>query len=351
MALLEVSHLVKHYEKPRGTFGALGRRPRQYVKAVDDISFSIEPGEMLALVGESGCGKTTTAETVLRVIEPTSGTVTLNGTDLTALSEAELRPLRRHMQIVYQDPYASLDPRFRVSRTIEEPLAIHGIGGSKRARRQLVSDALTQVELVPTNLFLDRFPHELSGGQRQRVAIATALAVNPELLIADEPVSMLDVSVRAGIMALLSRLCRERGMGILLITHDLGVAAHFTDRVAVMYLGRIVETGSTRAVLSGPQHPYTKALCDVVPRRQTKRNLAQASLLRGEADATGTAATAQGCRFRPRCRYAIDACAEEDPRLRPVEAGDGHETRDGHEAACIRPGLFELAQNVEVGRE
>jgi ABC-type oligopeptide transport system ATPase subunit len=252
MALLEVSHLVKHYEKPRGTFGALGRRPRQYVKAVDDISFSIEPGEMLALVGESGCGKTTTAETVLRVIEPTSGTVTLNGTDLTALSEAELRPLRRHMQIVYQDPYASLDPRFRVSRTIEEPLAIHGIGGSKRARRQLVSDALTQVELVPTNLFLDRFPHELSGGQRQRVAIATALAVNPELLIADEPVSMLDVSVRAGIMALLSRLCRERGMGILLITHDLGVAAHFTDRVAVMYLGRIVETGSTRAVLSGP---------------------------------------------------------------------------------------------------
>jgi peptide/nickel transport system ATP-binding protein len=332
MALLEVSHLVKHYEKPRGTFGALGRRPRQYVKAVDDISFSIEPGEMLALVGESGCGKTTTAETVLRVIEPTSGTVTLNGTDLTALSEAELRPLRRHMQIVYQDPYASLDPRFRVSRTIEEPLAIHGIGGSKRARRQLVSDALTQVELVPTNLFLDRFPHELSGGQRQRVAIATALAVNPELLIADEPVSMLDVSIR-------------------LITHDLGVAAHFTDRVAVMYLGRIVETGSTRAVLSGPQHPYTKALCDVVPRRQTKRNRAQASLLRGEADATGTAATAQGCRFRPRCRYAIDACAEEDPRLRPVEAGDGHETRDGHEAACIRPGLFELAQNVEVGRE
>jgi oligopeptide/dipeptide ABC transporter ATP-binding protein len=345
MALLEVSHLVKHYEKPRGALGVLSRRPRQYVKAVDDISFSIEPGEMLALVGESGCGKTTTAETVLRVIEPTAGTVTLNGTDLTALSEAELRPLRRHMQIVYQDPYGSLDPRFRVSRTIEEPLDIHGIGGSKRARWDLVSEALAQVELVPANLFLDRFPHELSGGQRQRVAIATALVVNPELLIADEPVSMLDVSVRAGIMALLSRLCRERGMGILLITHDLGVAAHFTDRVAVMYLGRIVETGSTRAVLSGPQHPYTKALCDVVPRRQTKRNLAQASLLRGEADATGTAAAGQGCRFRPRCRYAIEGCAEEDPRLRPVEAGDGHE------AACIRPGLFELAQNVEVGRE
>jgi oligopeptide/dipeptide ABC transporter ATP-binding protein len=345
MALLEVSHLVKHYEKPRGVLGALSRRQHQYVKAVDDVSFSIEKGEMLALVGESGCGKTTTAETVLRVVEPTSGTVTLNGTDLTALSEVQLRPLRRHMQIVYQDPYGSLDPRFRVSRTIEEPLNIHGIGGSKRARRELVSEALAQVELVPTSLFLDRFPHELSGGQRQRVAIATALVVNPELLIADEPVSMLDVSVRAGIMALLSRLCRERGMGILLITHDLGVAAHFTDRVAVMYLGRIVETGFTRAVLSGPQHPYTKALCDVVPRRQTKRNRIPATLLRGEADATGTASGQPGCRFRPRCRYAIEGCVEEDPELRPVDP------LGGHQAACIRSGLFQLAQNAQVGRE
>jgi peptide/nickel transport system ATP-binding protein len=340
MALLEVTHLAKHYEKPRGTWGALARQPHRFVKAVDDISFSINAGEMLALVGESGCGKTTTAETVLRVLEPTAGTVKLNGTDITALSHQELRPLRRHMQIVYQDPYASLDPRFRVARTIEEPLNIHGIGASKRERRELVSEALAQVELVPANLFLDRFPHELSGGQRQRVAIATALVVNPELLIADEPVSMLDVSVRAGIMALLSRLCRERGMGILLITHDLGVAAHFTDRVAVMYLGRIVETGSTRAVLSGPQHPYTKALCDVVPRRQTKRNRAPVNLLRGEADASGASAVYEGCRFRPRCRYAVERCAQEDPRLRPVAEQD-----DGHEVACVRSGLFELVQN------
>jgi oligopeptide/dipeptide ABC transporter ATP-binding protein len=335
MALLEVSHLAKHYEKSRGTFGALSRRPRSVVRAVDDISFSIEKGEMLALVGESGCGKTTTAETVLRVLEPTAGTIKLNGADITALSQQELRPLRRHIQIVYQDPYESLDPRFRVARTIEEPLNIHGVGKSKRERREMVSEALGQVELNPASMFLDRFPHELSGGQRQRVAIAAALVVNPELLIADEPVSMLDVSVRAGIMGLLSRLCRERGMGILLITHDLGVAAHFTDRVAVMYLGRIVETGSTRAVLNGPQHPYTKALCDVVPRRQTKRKKVPGGLLRGEVDA---AAASQGCRFRPRCPYAIEQCTQEDPRLRPVgETG-------GHEAACVRSGLFELVQ-------
>jgi oligopeptide/dipeptide ABC transporter ATP-binding protein len=339
MALLEVSHLAKHYEKSRGALGALSRTPRRVVRAVDDISFSIEKGEMLALVGESGCGKTTTAETVLRVIEPTDGTIKLNGTDITTLSQQELRPLRRNMQIVYQDPYESLDPRYRVARTIEEPLIIHGVGASKRERRELVSDALAQVELSPPNLFLDRFPHELSGGQRQRVAIAAALVVNPELLIADEPVSMLDVSVRAGIMALLSRICRERGMGILLITHDLGVAAHFTDRVAVMYLGRIVETGSTRAVLRGPQHPYTKALCDVVPKRQMKRSRGPVNLLRGEADAAGGSAADQGCRFRPRCQYAIDRCAQEDPGLRPV-AENG-----GHEAACVRSGLFELIQS------
>jgi oligopeptide/dipeptide ABC transporter ATP-binding protein len=335
MPLLEVSHLAKHYEKSRGTLGALARKPREVVKAVDDISFSIEKGEMLALVGESGCGKTTTAETVLRVLEPTAGTIKLNGTDITTLSHHELRPLRRHVQVVYQDPYESLDPRFRVARTIEEPLIIHGVGASRQERRDLVAEALAQVELSPPNLFMDLFPHELSGGQRQRVAIAAALAVGPELLVADEPVSMLDVSVRAGIMSLLSRLCRERGMGILLITHDLGVAAHFTDRVAVMYLGRIVETGSTREVLSGPQHPYTKALCDVVPRRQTKLKRVSGGLLRGEVDA---AAAGQGCRFRPRCPYAVEKCAEEDPRLRPVaETG-------GHEAACVRSGLFELVQ-------
>jgi oligopeptide/dipeptide ABC transporter ATP-binding protein len=337
MPLLEVSHLAKHYQKSRGMLGALTRKPHEVVRAVDDVSFSIEKGEMLALVGESGCGKTTTAETVLRVLEPTSGSIKLNGTDITNLSDHELRPLRRHVQMVYQDPYESLDPRYRVARTIEEPLIIHGVGASKRERRELAAEALAQVELSPANLFMDRFPHELSGGQRQRVAIAAALAVNPELLIADEPVSMLDVSVRAGIMALLSRLCRERGTGILLITHDLGVAAHFTDRVAVMYLGRIVETGSTREVLSYPQHPYTKALCDVVPRRQTKRKKVPGGLLRGEVD---IAAASQGCRFRPRCPYAIEQCTQEDPRLRPVgETG-------GHEAACVRSGLFELVRST-----
>jgi oligopeptide/dipeptide ABC transporter ATP-binding protein len=337
MALLEVSHLAKHYETPRGTLGTLLRRPRHFVRALDDISFSIEQGEMLALVGESGCGKTTAAETILRLIEPNAGAVKLNGVDITARSQKELRPLRRDMQIVYQDPYASLDPRFRVARTIEEPLIIHGLGASKRERRELVSEVLAQVELTPTNLFLDRFPHELSGGQRQRVAIAAALVMNPQLLIADEPVSMLDVSVRAGIMALLSRICSERRMGILLITHDLGVAAHFTNRVAVMYLGRIVETGPTWDVLNGPQHPYTKALSDVVPSRQTKRDRIPIKPLHGEVDASASPQD-HGCRFRSRCRYAVELCAQEDPKLRPIEQRSGM-----HEVACVRSGLFELA--------
>src|SRR5205823_3809585 len=215
------------------------------------------------------------------------------GRDITHLDPSGLRALRRRMQMIYQDPYESLDPRFRVCKTVEEPLVIHGIGGSKAERRDRVLQALARAELSPPELYVDRFPHELSGGQRQRVAIAASLVLDPELLIADEPVSMLDVSVRAGVLALLDGL-RTSGLGIVMITHDLSTAAHFADRIAVMYLGRIVEQGSAREVVANPQHPYTKALLSVVPKRDP-RDRRRPQILKGETP--NPVAIPSGCRF------------------------------------------------------
>jgi oligopeptide/dipeptide ABC transporter ATP-binding protein len=327
MTLLEVQDLVKHYGSSRGVVEFAARRPAPLVHAVDGVSFKVSSHEMLALVGESGCGKTTTAQTVLRLLDPTSGTIRFQGKDITKLGQRKLRPLRQAIQIVYQDPYESLDPRYRVGQTIEEPLQVHGIGGTRSARRKLVLEALERVDLTPPALYADRYPHELSGGQRQRVAIAAALVVKPELVIADEPVSMLDVSVRAGILNLLTRLCREDGMGVLMITHDLGVAVHFADRIAVMYLGRIVEIGGARDVLRHPKHPYTQALCEVAPRRDVDPAAPRPKILSGEP--ANAAAIVSGCRFRPRCPVAVTACTHEDPDLRSVD-DDGE-----HAAACL----------------
>jgi peptide/nickel transport system ATP-binding protein len=231
------------------------------------------------------------------------------------------------MQIIYQDPYESLDPRLTVQRAVEEPLVIHGLGGSRAERTALVRDAVARVELTPPELFLDRYPHELSGGQRQRVAIAAALVLEPELLVADEPVSMLDVSVRAGVLNLLDGL-RASSLGILMITHDLSTAARYADRIAVMYLGRIVEVGPAAEIVQNPQHPYTRALLSVVPRRDP-RDRAKPQILKGEApDATRIPS---GCRFHPRCPVAIAECPTHDPALRrPREARTAE-----HQAACI----------------
>jgi oligopeptide/dipeptide ABC transporter ATP-binding protein len=322
--LLEVEGLVARYPIARGIVGAIARRPRKTVHAVEGVSFTVGKGEMLALVGESGCGKTTAAQSLLRLVEPEGGTIRFHGEDITHLKAAELRPLRRQMQIIFQDPYESLDPRFRVRQTIEEPLLIHGVAGSKEERERHVNEALERAGLTPAELYVDRFPHELSGGQRQRVAIAAGLVLEPELLVADEPVSMLDVSVRAGILSLLDGL-RKSGLGILMITHDLSTAAHYADRIAVMYLGRIVEEGPAHEIVRNPRHPYTKALISVVP-KPDPRDRSAPQILQGETP--NPVEVPPGCRFHPRCPVAIAACRDVDPELRT--AGP-----EGHRAACI----------------
>ena len=328
--LLEVEDLVTRYPVSRGLMGIIAGRPRLNVHAADGISFSLRSGEMLAIVGESGCGKTTTAQTVMRMIEPDGGRIRFRGSDITTLSHRQMRPLRRQMQLIYQDPYESLDPRFRVRDTVEEPLIIHGEGGTKDGRDKLVREALERAGLSPPELYVERYPHELSGGQRQRVAIAASLVLNPSLLVADEPVSMLDVSVRAGILDLLAGL-RRAGLGILMITHDLSTAAHYADRIAVMYLGRIVEIGSAKEVVRRPQHPYTRALVSVAPSRDPRTG-SRPQLLKGETP--NAVHIPPGCRFHPRCPQAIEECKSVDPQLRPAGG-------EGQEAACILVGRNE----------
>lgn len=325
VSLLEVRDLIVTYPIRRGIVGTIRRRPKRFVHAVDGISLSVRKGEMLALVGESGCGKTTTAQAVLGMVQPASGSIRFDGREITALNSREMRPVRRRMQLIYQDPYESLDPRFRVRKTVEEPMVIHRLGGSRRERERLMLDTLRRAELYPPELFVDRYPHELSGGQRQRAAIAASLVLDPELLVADEPVSMLDVSVRAGVLSLIDGLRREGGVGVLMITHDLSTAAHFADRIAVMYLGRIVEEGPTREVVRGPQHPYTKALLSVVPKRDP-RDRTTPQILVGETP--NPVDVPPGCRFHPRCPVAEDRCRTIDPELRRAGSAD-------HSAACV----------------
>jgi len=323
VSLLEVDDLVVHYPVARGLVGTLLRQPRSTVHAVDGVSFSVGAGELVALVGESGCGKTSTAQAVMRLVDANAGSIRFEGRELGGLGTRELRPLRRRLQMVYQDPYESLDPRQRVRQAVEEPLLIHGLGGGKTERQARVRDALERVELTPPDLFLERFPHELSGGQRQRVAIAAALVLEPALLVADEPVSMLDVSVRAGVLTLLDHL-KQSGLAILMITHDLSTAARFADRIAVMYLGRIVEEGPAAAVVQQPQHPYTKALLSVVPRRDP-RERHTGLVLQGETP--DAVRIPSGCRFHPRCPVAVEQCRSDEPQLAPTPAG--------HPAACL----------------
>ena len=322
-AILEVADLAKHFPIQRSMIATLRRTPPRLVRAVDGISFELRRGEVLALVGESGCGKTTTAMSVMGLTEPSGGMIRFEGQPLHELLRRD-RSLRQTIQMIFQDPYESLNPRMTVGEIVAEPLEVHKLYKTKQATEQAVLAALDEVGLRPAAEFINRLPHELSGGQRQRVVIAGALVTGPRLLVADEPVSMLDVSIRAEILMLLNDLRKRRGISILFITHDLATAALFADRIAVMYLGRIVEIGPANAVLAQPLHPYTKALLSVIPSLNPHRKR-QHLILQGETP--NPADIPSGCRFHPRCPLVIDACHATDPHL---------EHKQGHEVACIR---------------
>lgn len=316
--VLDVRSLRKHFPIRAGMLGRVSGQ----VKAVDDVSFAIDRGETLSLVGESGCGKTTTSRCILRAIAPTAGEILFQGTDISRLQRNELRPLRRQMQMIFQDPFSSLNPRMTISEIIGEPLLVNGMTDTAE-RNARVAELLTLVQLPAA--YMNRFPHAFSGGQRQRIGIARALALNPSLIVADEPVSALDVSVQAQIVNLLIELQDRLGLAILFVAHDLSVVKHVSHRVAVMYVGRIVEIAPTRTLFAQPRHPYTEALLSAVPVPDPRRRASRIVL---EGDVADPSNPPTGCHFHPRCRYATDRCKVETPPL--VEVAPGHAVR------CLR---------------
>ena len=324
--LLSVSGLAKHFPVKRGIVfqSAVGT-----VRAVDGLTFDVAPGETLALVGESGCGKSTTGRMVLRLIEATSGTIRFAGRDVRALDRRALRELRRDMQIIFQDPSASLNPRLTVGQTLGEPLRLHGIASGAEMRRR-IDELLTEVGLSAWHAL--RYPHEFSGGQRQRIGIARALASQPKLIVCDEPVSALDVSIQAQVINLLQDLKRKLGLSYIFIAHDLAVVRHISDRVAVMYLGKIVELGPKRSLFARPRHPYTQALLSAVP---VPDPAAQRTRIRLAGDVPSPLNPPPGCRFHTRCPHAQDRCRVEEPALRTV--GDQGQVAACHYAETIVP--------------
>ena len=319
--ILEIKNLKKYFQAGRpGLFSANEKR----IHAVDDVDLQLRRGEVMALVGESGCGKSTLSLTLMGLENVTEGSVIFEGKEITHLNDAERKKVRQRIQMVFQDPYESLNPTQTIEEIVSEPLVVHGIAPDLDERRERVRRALEDAGLKPAESYLHRFPHQLSGGQRQRVVIAGALVLEPHLLLADEPVSMLDVSIRAEIINLLADLRKSRGISVIFITHDLGTVGYFADRVAVMYLGRIVEIGMMNEVLKNPKHPYTQALLSVIPvpnpRLRKKR-----MILQGETPSPINIPS--GCRFHPRCPVAIDICNRNDPNLIKVS--------ETHQAACV----------------
>lgn len=319
--ILSVEGLKKYFPIRKGVFF----RKDEYVRAVDDISFNLFKGEILGLVGESGCGKTTTGRTICRLISPTGGKVYFEGVDIFSLNKREFKNMRKKIQMIFQDPYESINPRRTVRETVRQPIEIHQLARKEEEKRVLIMKTLQEVELRPPEELVDKYPHMLSGGQRQRLAIARALVLRPDLMIADEPVSMLDVSTRSSILKLLFKLREELGLSFIYITHDLATARYICDRIAVMYLGKIIELGDAEDVLLEPLHPYTKALISAVPvpDPSIKRNEIP---IKGEVPLTPTKLPS-GCRFQPRCPYSMKMCGEEQPILTEVEAG--------HKVACF----------------
>lgn len=305
---LEIKNIKKYFEAGRPT---LFSRDISLVHAVDDVSLTLRRSEVIALVGESGCGKSTLALLLMGLEDPTNGTVFFEGRDITHLNDHQRKGLRRKIQMVFQDPYESLNPTQTIREIVTEPLIVHGLG-SAAEHEERVQKALEDAGLKPAEIYLDRYPHELSGGQRQRVVIAAALVLEPEVIIADEPVSMLDVSIRAEVINLLAELRISRQIAVIFITHDLGSVGFFADRVAVMYLGRIVEIGTMLEVLESPKHPYTKALISVIP-VPNPRLRHERIILQGETP--NPINIPSGCRFHPRCPVAIEACHASDPPM------------------------------------
>ncbi|MEM3666341.1 MAG: ABC transporter ATP-binding protein [Candidatus Bathyarchaeia archaeon] len=320
--VVRVENLKKYFPVQKSFIEQLFTRRMSYVKAVDDVTFSVRRGEIFTLAGESGCGKTTTGRLIVKLLEPTSGKIFFNGADVTHLGGEELRLLRRKMQIIFQDPYASLNPRMRIGDAVGHPLEIHGLAKGEE-KRKMVLNVLEKVGLTPPEQFIDLYPHQLSGGQRQRTALARSIILKPEFIVADEPVSMIDVSLRTTIIDLMLDFRREMGLTYLFITHDLAVAKYISDRIAIMYLGKIIEMSSKENLFLNPLHPYTQALLSAIPVPNPKRK-------RKMIELTGEVPSAihipSGCRFHPRCPCRKDECTRREPHLMEIE--------ENHFVAC-----------------
>jgi oligopeptide/dipeptide ABC transporter ATP-binding protein len=336
--VIELRDVHVDFPLRQGLGDAILRRPRLLVRAVDGVNLRVERGEVVALVGESGCGKTTTGRALVRLAPITGGRVLLDGEDVTRISGSALREYRRRVQIIFQDPYESLNPKQTVLDVVGEPLDVHRLARGPE-RKERVAQALEDAGLRPAARYLERYPHELSGGQRQRVAIAAAMVLDPEIVVADEPVSMLDVSIRTGILRIMLELRQSRGVGYLFITHDLSLAWLIADRICVMYLGRIVEEGPADQIVRDPRHPYTKSLLSVMPSPDPNRRRARA-ILAGETPDAARIPT--GCRFHPRCPLVFDRCPTDDPGLLRVD--------DRQAAACWLVERGEPLPPLPIGR-
>jgi peptide/nickel transport system ATP-binding protein len=326
--ILHVEHLKKYYPVEKNFLERMFARQRHFMKAVDNISFNVRRGEIFTLAGESGCGKTTTGKLILKLISPTEGKIYFDNDDITNLKGEALRNLRRKMQMIFQDPYASFNPRMKIGEAIEHPLEIHKIGQHDE-RQKKVYEVLERVGLSPAKKFADLFPHQISGGQRQRAALARSLILQPEFIVADEPVSMIDVSLRTAIIDLMLDLHRDLGLTYLFITHDLAIAKYISDRIAIMYLGKIVEIGDKETIFSHPIHPYTKALLSAIPVPDPNRKRKHTEL---KGEVPSGVHIPKGCRFHTRCSFCDEKqCVENEPSLVEVSPE--------HFVACYQPNL------------